>query len=131
MVINNRYLEILILLIFISILVYMFHPYYRTKRLNELFCEENKSFKDLNFNGVLNKKYRDSANHLYKTININKTVTDLSDNRIILDLERGVFFNEINIGDSIVKPQGTLEVLVYRKNSSVVDTFNLHFGCED
>lgn len=129
--VKNQYISYFILLSFIGLIIYIFHPFFKNKRLEKFLCDKNEYFENLNFNGVLNEKYRDSTSHLNRTLIINNTKTDLSKNRIIIGYGRDFFYDEVNIGDSIFKPQGTLEVLVYRKNSSVVDTFNLHFGCEE
>lgn len=79
--------------------------------INRDECEYQKNFKNSEWNGKINDKYLDSANHSYPTISVK------NDNEVF-KIQAGILydfnnFEHIQIGDSISKIKGELITHLY------------------
>ncbi len=89
-------------------------------------CEYEERFRNRKWNGIVIKKYKDSSNHNYETIEINSG----SESELIreLTLFSETNFAKINIGDSISKEKGDLFATLFMENEEII--LNADYGCE-
>lgn len=80
---------------------------YHGKRSNKAFCEERRS--DLykrDFKGIVIRKYLDSLNHMYETIEIQGS-TDTINEWLYSGREMETLYSQLERGDSLIKEEGT------------------------
>lgn len=90
-------------------------------------CQDAEKMElNVEYNGIMLKKYIDKSNHLFEIIEIgNKNRIQ----KIMLDWDESGMYEFVEIGDSIVKELNTLEVKVFRKNAKT--TFIINYGCSN
>ncbi len=86
-------------------------------------CKAHKKAVKISLDGLLTKKYRDSNDHMVKKLEIR-----LADGEIVrtsfLASEVSGFFDKIELGDSIIKNEGSLDVLLFRDEKKYVYTLD-------
>lgn len=112
----KRYGKIIWAIIFISIvIIYKFG-------LPSPECRVENRYKSDSYNGVIIKKFIDHDNHNYRTL-------VLKNGRKIVIIEKSGFFNYVQIGDSINKVKGNLEIQTFRHEEDT--TFLIDCGCDE
>ncbi len=87
-------------------------------------CEAENSLKKEKFNGNVVKKYIDREQHLYPTLKL------ANYNRIVVvDYDKSGFYPFVQIGDSLIKEKGSLDIRLIRNELDTV--FTIDYGCED
>ena len=89
-------------------------------------CDEKKEMKAYLFNAVVIKKYEDYENHGYPVI-VFKSLTNNKAYKIYFILERGGFFDNIQIGDTVRKQRGSLRI--FSSNKKILDS--LVYDCQE
>ena len=84
-----------------------------------------KYLKELEFNGILTKKYIDKKQHNYPMIELYSLRNPRQ--QINLDLDQSGMFNYVETGDSLIKISGELKVLIYRGTKDT--TYYLYNRC--
>ena len=73
-------------------------------------CDVLELFKQYKYNGLIIKKYIDSAEHSTKTVIIENFNKPIPDTLTLLDWDRTNFFYKINKNDTIIKDSGSNSV---------------------
>lgn len=75
------------------------------------------------FKGIVLSKYNDQNEHLHP-------VLELSNNylRIIIQMDKSNFYSFVELGDSLIKKKGSLNIRLIRKDLDTV--FRIDYGCE-
>lgn len=100
-------------------------------------CDEVERVREFRIEGIIEKKYRRELNHnsyeIEFTNNANndhvKYLIGDNVNSIYLESESSGFWQYVQVGDSITKYQGRLEIWVYR-NGAGKRKFELLYGCK-
>ena len=79
-----------------------------------------------NFSGVVLDKFADSTNHNFDAIIIRNNEKDIKS--YLFDGDITSLYETIQIGDSLVKKEGDLSLMVYRNKSFQIK--KLDYGCE-
>jgi hypothetical protein len=81
----------------------------------------------LSYQGIVTKKYQDSTNHNFYTLELNG-----SDEHHLVDFgsrnENEKVYSQISMGDSVVKTKGSYELHVFTKEDK--KEFVIDYGCE-
>lgn len=93
----------------------------------DAFCDLTEEYKIDNLQGTVVRKYRDSRNHNYKTVEIQEENHKILKRNLTSDLSG--LYEYISVGDSVYKPSGTLKILVIRGNEKKY--FTIDFGCKE
>lgn len=112
------------LFVFMSFIIFImfFEPLIR----KNAFCDLSEKYRIDNLHGIVIRKYRDSENHNYKTIEIKEESHKILKRNLTGDLSG--LYEYISAGDSVYKPAGTLKTLVIRVNEKKY--FTIDFGCK-
>lgn len=123
------FLRLIISSTLVVAVVYFYQKMMRNKlpNNNAVFCEHTEWSMQQSINGILVNKYKDKKNHDRKTIEVRGIDNKIKKSALFV-LERGDGYVFLNIGDSIVKTNNSLELLVYRKGA--LGSFNLNYGCD-
>lgn len=107
------YIIIIVCFVLISsVIMYLF-----LSRLNELTgINEEEFFLKAEFNGAITQKYKDRNQHNYETVIIEN---DTLQQTILFDFVMGGLYEFLEVGDSLSKKSGTLDLRLKRK---VLDT---------
>jgi hypothetical protein len=90
-------------------------------------CLYEGRFRQTEWGGVVTKKYIDKQNHAYETIEINNQgQTQKIQNWA---LSQNGNFEQIEIGDSIVKKKGLVNVSLYKPDEEII--LIVDYGCEE
>jgi hypothetical protein len=120
---STLFIVLLLIVPIIIIAIWLFSG----KDLKDI-CEEDYNYLiDLEFIGVVNKKYIDNQNHGAKTLDILATegITKWP-----IAADRSGCYEYLSINDSIVKEIGSYDVFVYR--NQVLDTiFKIDYKCDE
>lgn len=81
-----------------------------------------EAYRARNFSGLIVDKYIDRKQHSYEKIVINE---NNQERVIIFNPEKGGLFNFLEVGDSIIKTEGNLKVLVIREDTDTI--INMRF----
>jgi hypothetical protein len=91
-------------------------------------CFKEWQGKRLSYQGIVTKKYQDSTNHNFYTVELNG-----SDKRYLVDfgsrIENEKVYNQISIGDSVLKIKGSDELHLFTKEGK--KEFTIDYGCEN
>ena len=86
-------------------------------------CGSETKFRELHFDNTLQGKYIDKSQHNYQTI-------EIGDRKIyVMHYEKSNFYDFIEIGDSLYKPNGSLKMKVVRLDFDT--SFVIDFGCNE
>lgn len=89
-------------------------------------CEYENRFKLVEWNGTVIKKYNDTPNHNYETIEIqNQSESKKIQNWVAFANGN---FDRIEVGDSIAKNMGETNVHLYK--NGLEQTLSVDYGCE-
>jgi hypothetical protein len=83
----------------------------------------------MNLDGVVQKKYIDSSQHSFPTIEI-QNLKDFKIKKLNLILDTSGFFDRINLNDTLKKEIGSSEIHVLRENTEEL-LLKIDFGCAD
>lgn len=91
------------------------------------WCEYEKQFRQTEWQGIVTKKYIDNANHAYETI-------EIDNNGKLRTIQNWVIFQngnfeQIEIGDSIVKELGVVNLKLYRQDVEI--ELVVDYGCDE
>ena len=89
-------------------------------------CDTYKTFLQLTYQGIVIKKYIDSSEHSFHTVEI-KNFKDSAIQKLTLDFVKTDFVWQINPGDSIYKNRNSDTVYLFNKGSKRL--YSLNFGC--
>lgn len=103
--------------IFIAICISLVH--FTRKYGNK---ETMKYYKELNFNGVVIKKYINKTQHNFSMLEIKHSGEDAQ--KVNLSTDISGLFNYVREKDSVVKVKGILKVHVYRNSTDSVFILN-------
>lgn len=92
-------------------------------------CSLHRSFTELRFYGIVEKKFIDRSQHSSPIVEIRNFENDRIDT-ISFFFDRSKTFDLINQSDTVYKKTGNLEVHIKRENQPVVIS-KLDFGCEE
>ncbi|WP_420581160.1 hypothetical protein [Reichenbachiella sp.] len=90
-------------------------------------CEFSEEIIDRKFDAVLSDVYVDSSSHLHRIVEYNEGEGIVRSDLFLIE-RSGIFF-ELNVGDRIVKKQGTLNMTVV--SSGEQKQYRLDYGCND
>lgn len=109
---------------YLSIPIGIIFFYYQTNKHNP--CEDSyKKFKNREISGLVQKKYVDSANHLYKTVEVlQKNNLDM----VYFNLDKGGSYEYIEQGDSIFKKKKS-DILTIIRNTNT-RKFKIEYRCK-
>jgi hypothetical protein len=85
-------------------------------------CISEKRMKERHLNGTIDEKFLDEKGHMYPTIRISSLEEKVAIN------DRSDFYSFIQIGDSLLKKEGSLEIRVVRGEIDTV--FTLDYDCQ-
>lgn len=89
-------------------------------------CEYENRFKQVEWNGTVMKKYNDTPNHNYETIEIqNPSELKKIQNWVVFSNGN---FDRIEVGDSIAKNKGETNVYLYKNGQE--QTLSVDYGCK-
>lgn len=89
-------------------------------------CMWSNKMRVQEMNGVVSSKYIDSKNHNKPTIEVKQGSRN---EKFQFTNEKSGFYNFINVGDSILKESGELEVSVFTKVDTTATMLN--YGCKN
>ena len=78
------------------------------------WCSEKKEISSQSWNGIVTKKKISENNHNAKSIYITHLESDLP----LININTNLYFIA-DLGDSIVKKNGSLKVIIYKKDSII------------
>lgn len=91
-------------------------------------CFKEWQGKKLSYQGIVTRKYQDSTNHNYYTIELNE-----SDKHYLVDfgsrIESKKVYNKISIGDSVLKRKVSDKLKVFTTEGE--KKFVIDYGCEE
>ena len=88
-------------------------------------CEYENRFRKVEWNGTVTKKYKDKPNHNFETIEIeNQEESKKIQNWVVFANGN---FNRIDVGDSIAKNKGEINVDLYKNGQKLELTVD--YGC--
>lgn len=90
-------------------------------------CRSLKAFLPLAYHGIIVKKYIDSTEHSYHTVEI-RNFDDPDIQKLLLDHDKTGFFWKINVNDTIHKKFGSDTVFIYNKSGR--KQYVLNFDCK-
>ena len=90
-------------------------------------CVLYDDFVKLKISGIVSKKYIDSLEHNYPTLEL-KDFSGRASNKITLQLETSDLFNKIKISDTMFKERNTDSVFVIRSRQKELLS-KVDFGC--
>lgn len=101
--------------IFIGIVGISFWFYYKvpSPKIDSKYVV--KSYRDKSFSGIVKNKYIDENDHKWKKIILNNKITG-KDDVVLMNWETGGVFDYVQIGDTLCKKEGSLHILLKRKN---------------
>jgi hypothetical protein len=111
----------------IVLLVFLFWIYRLPETRKSNLCNKEESARKEDLVGIVLEKYNDLKNHYNPTLEI-ESVNGETHKTVLLLNDRSGCFDYILVGDSIIKPTGSLEVNIYRNDSLKV--FYLDYGCK-
>lgn len=85
-------------------------------------CSNENHFRKQFIEGRVVNKFLNEKEHLYPTLNMTGTLRNYS----FLDKSR--FYNFVEIGDSLIKEKGSLDIRLIRSNLDTIITID--YGCE-
>ncbi|MCB9044418.1 MAG: hypothetical protein H6554_11755 [Chitinophagales bacterium] len=110
--------------VFLAIIIFMlFVPSLKETEIN---CIWSDRMKISEFEGIVDKKYKDSMNHNKPTILIRKK-GEVREVHFLND--KSSFYSSVLVGDSINKKKNTLNVSVYAKTKKEI--YKLNYGCDE
>ncbi|MDW3211075.1 MAG: hypothetical protein R8N23_14455 [Reichenbachiella sp.] len=90
-------------------------------------CEFTEEIIGRKFDVVLSDVYVDSINHLHRIVEYNEGEEIIRSDLFLI--ERSGMFFELNVGDRIMKKQGTLNIMVVSNGEQ--KQYRLDYGCND
>jgi len=91
------------------------------------WCKYEEQFRQTEWSGIVTNKYIDKPNHAYETIEIeNDGQNQKIQNRVLFQNGN---FAQIEIGDSIVKKQGLVNVKLYKDEAEL--ELIVDYGCDE
>jgi hypothetical protein len=108
----------------ITIIVGVAMFYYAEKVRYPLCLKRTEKYRAIDFQGVVSDKYTE-FNHGKKVINIQSSDAV----KFYRQTDHSGFYEFVQIGDSVTKKGGSLDVYVYRDSSKY--KFTIDFKCED
>jgi hypothetical protein len=82
----------------------------------------NKHIKELNFNGIIVRKYLDEKQHNYAIIEVKALTNNIQ--KVNLTNEKSGLFNFAQKNDSIIKHSGDLKVHLFRASRDTIFVLN-------
>ena len=98
----------ILIVLLIAILFYLMLYFIVPKNIN-VITRMNMEFEEIEFTGLVLNKYKDKNNHNYPIIKI-KPLKSLNSRKIYLIRERSGVYSSINVGDTIYKKKGSMNV---------------------
>jgi len=92
-------------------------------------CIIYKEFLKIGLDGVVLKKYIDSSQHSFPTVEI-KNLNDFKIEILNLNLDTSGIYNKINLNDTLSKETGKDEVFVIKGKEKVLLS-RIDFGCSN
>lgn len=80
--------------------------------------------KDQEIQGIIERKYKDFANHSYETLEL-KSGSDVK--KFYFTIEQSGFYHFTQVGDSVFKDFNSLIIIL--KRGELRKTFKLDYGC--
>ena len=93
------------------------------KQFNRAVCFEKQRMELKDFLIIITLKYQDSLNHNYNTIKY-IGLNDKKESKMYIINESGGFYNSIQIGDTLLKEGGNLEVKCTNRDIIYSLTYN-------
>ena len=90
-------------------------------------CITYNEFLKIKLNGIVLKKYIDSSQHSYPTIEV-ENLQDFKIEKLNLDLDTSGIYYKVNIYDTLAKEIGEDEIFVI-KNKEKILLSKIDFGC--
>lgn len=87
-------------------------------------CRMNKRVLPSSYSGVVTKKYKDKSDHNSPTL-----LLEANSKRTRISYLKPPFYNQILLGDSLIKIENTLELTIIRNDSMF--NLSLDHGCEN
>lgn len=87
-------------------------------------CEGEREVNNMKIEGKVLKKFLDKKEHLYPVLIING-----QPHRLIIQIDNSKFYNFVEVGDSLKKEKGNLDIRVIRAGLDTV--FTINYGCEN
>ena len=91
-------------------------------------CITYKEFLKISSDGAVLKKYIDSSQHSFPTIEI-KDIKDFEIEKLNLALDTSGIYNKINVNDTLSKETGKEEVFVIKGKKKIL-LAKIDFGCK-
>ncbi|MEJ8820319.1 hypothetical protein [Lacibacter sp. H407] len=91
-------------------------------------CITYKEFQKIKLDGILIKKYIDSSQHSFPTLEV-QNLGDSRVEKLNLNLDASGFYDKINLLDTLYKEVGKDEV--YIKNNGKKIIMKIDFGCDN
>lgn len=118
---NTRSILVFVVIAFVILIIkpFKYMDFESSRQSN--FCRQEKRALGLSIDGKVLKKYIDSENHNYETIEV-QTENGIRKTWFLV-LEQGGVFKKIKIGDIITKEKGELKIAV---NDA---SYDLNYNC--
>lgn len=87
-------------------------------------CSAKDSFKKIILTGKVLDRFIDSKSHSYPTLQISNYNKKL----VIHEYDKSGFYDFVEIGDSLIKEKGSLDIRLIRNELDTV--FTIDYGCE-
>jgi hypothetical protein len=116
-------IKIILFIVVITFIVCLYFLFGTEKK-----CRGNEFFKNISFQGVVSKKYLDPTQHLIPVIDL----VELQSNKIntidfFLDISNS--YDKIEISDTILKKEGSMDIYIIKNNNAVFLT-KVDFSCQ-
>lgn len=114
------YIIIIVCFVLISsVIIYLF-----VSKVNELSgINEEEFFLKAEFNGAITQKYKDRKQHNYETLIIEN---DTLQQTILFDFVMGGLYEFLEVGDTLLKKPGTLDLRLKRKDLDTLITLQIY-----
>lgn len=86
-------------------------------------CENEKNVNNMKFEGKVLKKYLDKKEHLNPVL-----ITNDQPYKLIIQIDISRFYEFVEVGDSLKKEKGSLDIRLIRTGLDTV--FTIDYGCE-
>ncbi|PZX46321.1 hypothetical protein [Algoriphagus chordae] len=119
---NTKLIATIVIIIIVGTLIFKGE----SQDIEVFRCNWSLNMEMKSFNGMLKEKYIDRSNH-------NKATLIISDNKmeyqITLVNEKNNIFEKLEIGDSINKSKGSLQIIAIRDKEEFV--YQMDYGCRN
>lgn len=123
--------KVILLLFFIFFAILFIWATYRPVYDNFFLsysCSEEKRMKELSINGIIKRKYIDSAEHGFRTLSIlidRKTTYNFH----VFYGQDSILWLKTKVNDSVSKQLNTTRFFIYR--NCIVDTLDIYYPCNN